>query len=54
LWPSPSTGYLLEENTNLATTTWSNFPGTVNDNGATKSATINSQSGTLFFRLYYQ
>jgi len=52
-WPSPSTGFVLEQNTNLATTNWLNFPGTVNDNGIIKSAIINSPAGTLFFRLYY-
>jgi len=52
-WPSPSVGFVLEQNTNLATTNWLNFPGTINDNGIIKSAAINSTSGDLFFRLYY-
>ena len=50
-WPSPSTGYGLQQNSDLRTTNWFNFAGTVNDNGTTKSATISPPSGTLSFRL---
>src|SRR5437868_12370092 len=35
-WPSPSTGFTLQSNTNLTTATWVDFTGTVNDNGLTR------------------
>ena len=50
-WPSSSAGYLLQQNPNLATTNWSSFNGLINDDGTTKSVTINSPMGNLFFRL---
>jgi hypothetical protein len=50
-WPSPSTGFLLQQNGNLAATNWSNFGGTTNDDGVTKSVTIQSVAGNLYFRL---
>src|SRR5262245_51398252 len=36
-WPSPSTGFVLQQNLNVATTNWSNFLGTTNDDGTNKS-----------------
>jgi hypothetical protein len=50
-WPSSATNYVLQQNSDLSTANWSNFGGTVNDNGTTKSVTISLQSGNLFFRL---
>jgi hypothetical protein len=52
-WPSPSMGFILQTNSNVANVPgWSNFGGTVNDNGVTKSVTTNSPPiGNLFFRL---
>ena len=41
----------IQWNNDLRTTNWSNFAGTVTDDGMTKSATISPPSGTLFFRL---
>jgi uncharacterized repeat protein (TIGR03803 family) len=52
-WPSPSIGFVFEQNTNLATTNWLDFQGTINDNGIIKSATISSPLGASFFRLHY-
>jgi hypothetical protein len=49
-WPSPSTGWTLQQNSNLATTNWSTSSG-VSDNGTIKSITITSPAGNLFFRL---
>jgi plastocyanin len=49
-WPSPSTGYELQQNANLATMNWTNSSFLISDNGTTKSAT-NSAAGSLFFRL---
>ena len=50
-WPSPSTGFVLQQNNDLSTANWANYSGTVNDDGTTKSVTISPPSGTLFFRL---
>jgi hypothetical protein len=52
-WPSPSTGFLLQTNANLATTNWFNYSGPIVTNGAgtTNSVTLTQPGGTLFFRL---
>jgi hypothetical protein len=38
-WPSPSAGFVLQQNGNLAAANWSDFSGTTNDDGVTKSVT---------------
>jgi hypothetical protein len=51
-WASPSTGFVLQQNNNLANAnSWANFGGMVNDNGTIKSVIISPPSGTLYFRL---
>jgi hypothetical protein len=51
-WPSPSTGFALQQNSNLTNTAgWATFGGTVNENGTIKSTTISQPTGNLFFRL---
>ena len=50
-WPSPSTGFSLQQNTNLTTTNWTSFVGPVGDDGTTKSVTNSPPTGTKFFRL---
>jgi hypothetical protein len=52
-WPSPSTGYVLQQNSNLDTTNWMNSSFLINDNGTTKTATNSPATGDLFFRLTY-
>ena len=52
-WISPSTGYILETNANLATNTWLEYVGAINDNGTNKSVTISPPVGNLFFRLRF-
>jgi phosphodiesterase/alkaline phosphatase D-like protein len=53
-WPSPSTGFVLQQNTNLANAAgWSSFGGTVSDNGVTKSVTNSPPIGNCFFRLVH-
>ena len=49
-WPSPSTGWTLQQNSDLTTTSWSSSGG-ISDNGTNKSITITSPTGNLFFRL---
>ncbi len=51
-WPSPSSGFVLQQNTAVDNAPgWLNYTGTINDNGTTKSVTINPPTGNLFFRL---
>lgn len=50
-WPSPSTGFVLQQNTDLAGTDWTTPPETVTDNGATKAISFSPTPGPRFFRL---
>ena len=50
-WPSPSTGYNLQVNTNLATTNWVIPTETVTDNGVIKYIIVNPPTGSRFYRL---
>jgi hypothetical protein len=53
-WPSPSTGFVLEQNSNLSSTNWTHVPEAVSDNGATRSVTVNSIAGNRWYRLFKQ
>ena len=51
-WPSPSTGFVLQQNANPANTNgWSASGYTITDTGTQKSITIPLPTGSLFFRL---
>ncbi len=50
-WPSPSSGFVLQQNGSLTSANWTNFSGTTNDNGVTRSVTIQPVTGNLYFRL---
>jgi hypothetical protein len=50
-WPSPSSGYSLQQNTNLTTATWSLSAEPVNDNGTDKFIIVNPPTGNRFYRL---
>jgi hypothetical protein len=50
-WPSPSTGFRLQENTDLNPTNWINVSLQVTDNGSTKSVIVNSSAGPRCYRL---
>ena len=50
-WPSPSTGFVLQQNNDLKTANWINYSDTANDDGTTKSVTISPPAGNVFFRL---
>lgn len=53
-WPSPSTGWTLQQNTNgVATVNWSNAPGTIQNDGMTKTLIVNPPAGNRFYRLKY-
>lgn len=50
IWPSPSTGFVLQTNGNLTLGTWANY-GSPGDDGTNRTVNVSSSSGTLFFRL---
>ena len=51
-WPSPSTGFALQQNTNgLGTVNWSNVVTSPTDNGTIKYIIVNPPSGNRFYRL---
>jgi hypothetical protein len=50
-WPSPSTGYNLQANANLATTNWIAPAETVIDDGTNKYIIVNPPAGKRFYRL---
>lgn len=52
-WPSPSAGFSLQQNPDLATTDWTSFVGPVGDDGTTKSVTNSPPTGNKYFRLVY-
>ena len=52
-WPSPSTGFNLQQNTNNVTSVnWSNVTASVQDDGTTKSLIVNPPTGNRFYRLH--
>jgi hypothetical protein len=51
-WPSPSTGFNLEQNVNLGMTNWTTPPEPVTDDGTNKFIIINPPGGERFYRLY--
>jgi hypothetical protein len=51
-WPSPSTGWTLQQNTNQITSVnWSNVGSGIIDDGTTRSLIVNPPAGTRFYRL---
>lgn len=52
-WPSPSTGYVLQENTNLSNPGgWTDVVGAVGDNGTIKSITRSAPGTIRCYRLH--
>ena len=51
-WPSPSTGFTLQQSTNLNTTDWATPPETVNDDGTNKFILVNPPAGIKSQRFY--
>jgi hypothetical protein len=49
-WPYPSTGWTLQQNSDLSTANWTTSGGIAND-GTNNFITITSPSGNVFFRL---
>jgi hypothetical protein len=52
-WPSPSTGFSLQVNTDLTTGNWTAPGETVQDNGTIKYIIVNPPTGRKFYRLKY-
>ena len=52
LWPSPSTGFTLQQNADLNTTNWSAAPQTVTDNGTNRFILVSPPTDNRFFRLF--
>jgi len=50
-WPSPSSGFLLEQNSTLDPGGWTTVGTTPSDDGTTKCITISPPTGTHFYRL---
>ena len=52
LWPSPSAGFVLQQNADLNPTNWVGAPESVNDNGTHKFIVVNPPAGNRFYRLF--
>jgi hypothetical protein len=52
-WPSTSTGFSLQVNTDLTTGIWTAPGETVQDNGTIKYIIVNPPTGRKFYRLKY-
>ena len=51
-WPSPSTGWTLQQNTNsVSSLNWSDVTSGIHDDGTTKSLIVNPPTGNRFYRL---
>jgi hypothetical protein len=50
-WPWPSTGWNLQQNTDLTTTNWTTPPETIQNDGTNNFIIITSPVGNMFFRL---
>jgi hypothetical protein len=50
-WPSPSTGFSLQQCTNLSTPNWVATTETVNSDGTTSFIIVNPPTGKRFYRL---
>jgi len=50
-WPSPSTGFNLQQNADLNTANWLGAPQTVNDDGTNKFIIVSPPAGSRFYRL---
>jgi hypothetical protein len=52
-WPSPSTGWDLQQNTNsVSSLNWSNVTSGISDDGTNKTLVVNPPAGNRFYRLH--
>ena len=52
-WPAPSTGFSLQQNSNLSTTNWSSVTNVVQNAGGNNQVTIAPPIGNRFYRLVF-
>ena len=52
-WPAPSTGFSLQQNSNLSTTNWSTVTNTVDNVGGNNQVRIAPPIGNRFYRLVF-
>ena len=51
-WPSATTGFALQQNTNsVSSVNWSNVLTTPTDDGTTKTVIVNPPTGNRYYRL---
>jgi hypothetical protein len=51
-WPSPSTGWTLQQNTNgVSSVNWSNVTQTIQDDGTSKALIVSPPAGNRYYRL---
>jgi len=52
-WPSPSTDWVLQQNTNsISSVNWSNVTTTIQDDGTTRTFIVSPPTGNRFYRLF--
>ncbi len=51
-WPSPATGFTLQQNNGLNPASWTTPPETVADNGTNRFILVNPPAGNRFYRLF--
>jgi hypothetical protein len=51
-WPLSATGFVLQQNSDLTTTNWPDYSGSLSTNETSVSATISPVAGNSFYRLY--
>lgn len=51
-WPSPSTGWNLEQSTNLNSRNWETVTGSIADNGANKFIVVRPAADNRYYRLH--
>jgi hypothetical protein len=52
-WTAPSTGYVLQQNTNLVSAAWLGVTNSVNVVGSENQVIISPPSGNRYFRLFH-
>jgi hypothetical protein len=52
-WPSPSIGWVLQQNTNgIGSVNWSNVTDSIQDDGTTKTLLVSPPKGSRIYRLF--
>ena len=51
-WPSPSTGFALQQKADLNAAAWTTPPQPITDNGTNKFILVNPPNGNRFYRLF--